>query len=62
MIGRHPSEEGSLALVYQTARRHAERQKTFGTGDLVKKLWERLRTQKIEMITPLDLPLADQAA
>jgi len=62
VIGRHPSEEGCLALVYQTAKRHADRQKAFGTGDLVKKLWERLRTQKIEMITQLDLPLADQAA
>lgn len=62
VIGRHPSEEGCLALVYQTAKRHADRQQSFGTGDLVKKLWERLRTQKVEMITQLDLPLADQAA
>ena len=29
VIGRHPSEEGCLALVYQTTKRHAERQKAF---------------------------------
>ena len=62
VIGRHPSEEGCLALVYQTTKRHAERQKTFGNGDLVTKLWERLRTQKLEMITQLELPLVDHAA
>jgi len=62
VIGRHPSEEGCLALVYQTTKRHAERQLAFGNGDLVQKLWARLRTQKLEMITQLELSLVDQVA
>lgn len=62
VIGRHPSEEGCLALVYQVSKRHADRQKNFGVGELVKKLWERLRNQKLEMINQLELALVDQAA
>lgn len=62
VIGRHPSEEGCLALVYQTTSRHAERQRSFAMGDLVKKLWDRLRKEKLEMITQLELPLVDQVA
>jgi transposase-like protein len=62
VIGRHPSEEGCLALVYQTSKRHAKRQKTFSNGDLVIKLWERLRKQKLEMITQLELQLAESVA
>ena len=62
VIGRHPSEEGCLALVYQVSKRHADRQKNFGTGDLVKVLWERLRNQKLEMTSQLELTLVDKAA
>jgi putative transposase len=62
VIGRHPSEAGCLALVFQITRRHASRQKSFGCGDLVARLWRRLRDQRLEMITQLDFALASQAS
>jgi putative transposase len=60
VIGRHPSEEGCLALVYQVSKRHAARQRSFRSGELVQKLWDRLRQQKFEMLT--QLRLEDQVA
>jgi transposase-like protein len=60
VIGRHPSEEGCLALVFQISKRHAARQYSFGCGDLIQKLWSRLKQQKFEMLT--QLRLEDQAA
>ncbi len=62
VIGRHPSEAGCLALVFQITRRHASRRKTFGCGDLVARLWWRLRNQKLEVVTQIDLALATQAS
>lgn len=60
VIGRHPSEDGCLALVYQISKRHAVRQRGFAHGDLVHRLWQRLKQQKLEMLT--QLRLEDQAA
>jgi putative transposase len=61
-IGRHPFEEGCLALVYRICTRHAEGKKGFLADDLVRALWSRLRDKKIEMITQLELGLELQAA
>lgn len=60
VIGRHPSEDGCLALVYQISKRHAVRQRSFAHGDLVHRLWQRLQQQKLEMLT--QLRLEDQVA
>lgn len=60
VIGRHPSEEGCLALVLQISKRHASRQHCYGAGELIQKLWTRLRQQKVEMLT--QLRLEDQVA
>jgi len=40
-IGRHPSEEGCLALVFQVCKRHAEGKNGFKANDLVQALWKR---------------------
>jgi putative transposase len=56
-IGRHPSEEGCLALVLQICKRHAENKNGFKANDLVHALWKKLRNQKIEMITQFELEL-----
>jgi len=61
-IGRHPFEEGCLALVYRICTRHAEGKKGFLADDLVRALWSRLRDKKIEMLTQLELGLELQAA
>jgi putative transposase len=62
VIGRHPSEDGCLALVYQITKRYAARQKAFGCGDLVQALWRRLRKEKVEMVTQLQFELVRSAA
>lgn len=54
-IGRHPSEEGCLALVYQLCKVYAQGRKGFKANDLVKALWARLREKKLEMIEQLEL-------
>jgi putative transposase len=56
-IGRHPSEEGCLALVLQICNRHAQDKRAFKADDLVLALWRKLRNQKLEMITQLQLDL-----
>ncbi len=61
-IGRHPFEEGCLALVYRICTRHAEGKKGFSATDLVRALWSRLRDKKLEMITQLELGLELHAA
>lgn len=61
-IGRHPSEEGCLALVYQLCKRYAEGRKGFKANDLVKALWVRLREKKLEMIEQLELEFTKTAA
>jgi transposase-like protein len=54
-IGRHPSEEGCLSLVYQICKRYAQNKKGFKADDLVRALWKRLREKKKEMIAQLEL-------
>jgi putative transposase len=62
VIGRHPSEDGCLSLVFQVSRRYAGGKRGFRANDLVQALWKRLREQKQEMITQLEFALELQAA
>jgi transposase-like protein len=55
VIGRHPSEDGCLSLVYATSTRYAADKNGFKSNDIVKALWTRLREQKQEMLTQLEL-------
>lgn len=57
VIGRHPSEAGCLSLVYATCKRYEIGKYGFKSNDLVQALWKRLREQKLEMITQLELAL-----
>jgi transposase-like protein len=57
VIGRHPSEDGCLSLVYATCKRYEIGKYGFKSNDLVQALWKRLREQKLEMITQLELAL-----
>src|SRR5262249_11588792 len=57
VIGRHPSENGCLALVYGTCKRYEVGKYGFKSNDIVRALWRRLRDQKLEMITQLELAL-----
>lgn len=49
VIGRHPSEEGCLALVYKITQNYSDRRK-FKVDDLTNKLWTRLREEKESML------------
>jgi len=55
VIGRHPSEDGCLSLVYATCKRYEVGKYGFKSNDLIQALWKRLREQKKEMIAQLDL-------
>ena len=57
VIGRHPSEAGCLSLVFQICKRYQENKNAFRTNDLVLALWKRLKNEKREMITQLELDL-----
>ena len=57
VIGRHPSEEGCLSLVFQICKRYADDRRNFSVDDLAKGIWKRLREEKINMITQLELDL-----
>jgi putative transposase len=57
VIGRHPSEEGCLSLVYQVTKRYAEGRQAFKVDELAAKLWSRLKKEKIEMIKQLQFDL-----
>ena len=57
VIGRHPSESGCLSLVFQVCKRYQENKNAFIANDLVQALWKRLRNEKLEMITQLELDL-----
>jgi transposase-like protein len=57
VIGRHPSETGCLSLVYATCKRYEVGKYGFKSNDLIQALWKRLREQKLEMITQLELAL-----
>ena len=63
VVGRHPSEEGCLSLVFQITRRYAEDQKinSFSVTELTTKQWEKLRADKVAMAKDL-LDLFSQAA
>ena len=57
VIGRHPSESGCLALIYHVAAKYAQEQTGIGADDLVNNLWQKLRSEKEQMITQLTLDL-----
>ena len=63
VVGRHPSEEGCLSLVFQVTRRYASEQKvnSFSVTELTVKQWEKLRADKVVMAKDL-LDLFNQAA
>jgi putative transposase len=56
-IGRHPSEEGALSLIYQVTKNYAFPQQRISVNELIHKLWQNIRTSKLEMIKQLSLDL-----
>jgi transposase-like protein len=57
VVGRHPSEDGCLALVYRITKQYAEGKHGFKVNDLVTAMWTRLREEKVAMLTQLVLEL-----
>ena len=57
VIGRHPSEESCLALIYHVSTNYSFPQQRVQVNELVKKLWLKIRTDKTEMIEQLELDL-----
>ena len=57
VIGRHPSEEGCLALIYQVAKNYSHPQQRAQVNDLVRKLWNKIREEKAEIIQQLQIDL-----
>ena len=57
VIGRHPSEEGCLALIYHVAAKYATQQIGITADELVINLWDKLRTEKEQMQKQLTLDL-----
>jgi len=57
VIGRHPSEEGCLALIYQVSKNYSFPQQRAQVNDLVRKLWEKIKLERTEMIAQLELDL-----
>lgn len=55
VVGRHPDERGCLSLIYAVSQKYASQQNRFTVTDLQRALWTRLRENKIEMLTQLDL-------
>jgi putative transposase len=55
VVGRHPDENGCLALIYGVSKAYADQQNRFTVGDLERLLWKRLREDKISMIKQLEL-------
>ena len=56
-IGRHPSEEGCLALIYQVAKNYSYPQQRVLVNDLVKKLWVKVKEERVAMIQQLQIDL-----
>ena len=54
VIGRHPSEEECLTLVFQIAKRYQENKAGFKANDMVHAQWKRLRQSQEELILMLD--------
>ena len=57
VIGRHPSEESCLALIYQVATNYSYPQQRVQVNELVKKLWCRIKTDRTEMLELLVLDM-----
>lgn len=53
VIGRHPSEQGCLALVYKISERYAQRRRGFKIDHIRQMSWKRLREQKEMMLQQL---------
>lgn len=58
VIGRHPSEESCLALIYQVSTNYSFPQQRVQVTELVKKLWDKIKADKQEMIQSLVLDLS----
>ena len=57
VIGRHPSEEGCLALIYQVSQNYSHPQQRVKVNDLIIQLWNKIKTDKKEMLEQLELDL-----
>ena len=55
VIGRHPDELGCLALIHQVAKKYSNLRLEFNASELVIKLWQRLKEDKISMLQQLEL-------
>jgi len=55
VVGRHPSEEGCLSLIFQVTKRYAKDQtpNSFKVTEFTKKQWTKLRADKITMAQDL---------
>ena len=53
VIGRHPSEEGCLALIYQVSKNYSYPQQRVKVNDLIIQLWNKIKTDKNEMLEQL---------
>lgn len=53
VIGRHPSEEGCLALVYKVTENYSKLRSTFKVDDISRKLWTRLQEERELMLQQL---------
>ena len=57
VIGRHPSEEGCLALIYQVSKNYSYPQQRVKVNDLINQLWNKIKLEKVDMIQQLELDL-----
>lgn len=57
VIGRHPSEEGCLALIYQVSKNYSYPQQRVKVNDLIRQLWIKIKTEKVAMLEQLELDL-----
>lgn len=57
VIGRHPSEEGCLALIYQVAKNYSYPQQRVQVNDIIKNLWIKIKEDRIAMTEQLQLDL-----
>jgi transposase-like protein len=57
VIGRHPSEEGCLALIYQVSKNYSYPQQRVKVNKLINQLWNKIKLEKVDMIQQLELDL-----
>lgn len=57
VIGRHPSEEGCLALIYQVSKNYSYPQQRDKVNELINQLWNKIKLEKVDMIQQLELDL-----